>query len=82
MNTACLPAAPACLVKELYGTEGMEISLFIGSEGGFSDEECEAAEGKGIVPVLLNTNILRAETAAIYAVAGVQTLLNREKAND
>lgn len=51
------------------------ISCFIGPEGGFSDEECSIAIENGATPVLLNTNILRAETAAIYVAASLQTLL-------
>ena len=52
------------------------ISCFIGSEGGFSDEEVRYAEEKGAIAVLLKTNILRSETAAIYAISAIQTLLN------
>ena len=55
----------------------MKVTLMVGPEGGFADEECEMAEDLGFIPVLLNTNILRAETAGIYAVAAVETLLNR-----
>ena len=55
----------------------MKVTLMVGPEGGFADEECEMAERLGFIPVLLNTNILRAETAGIYAVAAVETLLNR-----
>lgn len=51
------------------------ISLFIGPEGGFSDEECNLAIKRNIKPILMNTNILRAETAAIYAASAVQTLI-------
>ena len=52
------------------------ISVFIGSEGGFSDHECEKAEERNAIPVLLKTNILRAENASIYTISAVQTLLN------
>ncbi|MGN1164705.1 MAG: RsmE family RNA methyltransferase [Candidatus Ornithospirochaeta sp.] len=52
-------------------------SLFIGPEGGFSDEECDLAENHGAEPVLLRTNILRAETASVYAASVVQSLLHR-----
>ena len=51
-------------------------SLFIGPEGGFSDQECVLAENNGFYPVLLRTNILRAETAAVYTAAAVQSLLH------
>lgn len=50
------------------------ISLMIGSEGGFSDEECALMEEKNAIPVLLPTNVLRAETAGIFAVGGILSL--------
>jgi len=52
-----------------------EVSLLVGSEGGFSDEECRFLIKDGFRPVLLKTNILRAETAAIYALSACQVLL-------
>lgn len=51
------------------------ISMMIGPEGGFSDAECNNAIDRGAVPVLLNTNILRAETAAIYTASAIQAIL-------
>ena len=45
------------------------IALFVGPEGGFSDREITAAIESECVPVILGTNILRTETAAIVAVA-------------
>ena len=54
---------------------GEAISLFVGSEGGFSEEECIQAEGRGALFCLLPTNILRAETAGIYAIGAIQCLL-------
>ena len=52
-----------------------QVSVLIGPEGGFSDDECILAEENGIQPVLLNTNILRAETASIYAVSAIQAII-------
>ena len=54
---------------------GEAISLFVGSEGGFSEEECIQAEDRGALFCLLPTNILRAETAGIYAIGAIQCLL-------
>jgi len=45
------------------------ITLLIGPEGGFTDEEVETAIAAGAVTVALGTNILRTETAAIAAAA-------------
>ncbi len=46
-----------------------EIRLFIGPEGGFSAGEVALAQRFGATPVTLGRRILRAETAAIVAVA-------------
>ncbi|MBK5201173.1 MAG: 16S rRNA (uracil(1498)-N(3))-methyltransferase [Spirochaetaceae bacterium] len=51
------------------------IGLLIGSEGGLSKEECNLLINSGFDPVLLKTNILRAETASIAAISAIHTLL-------
>lgn len=65
------------LYDVLENNDDETISVLIGSEGGFTDEECQAAEDAGFIPVLLNTNILRAETAGIYVMGGIQSIRNR-----
>ena len=45
------------------------IALFVGPEGGFSDQEITRSIESGCIPVTLGTNILRTETAAIVAAA-------------
>ncbi len=52
------------------------VSAFVGPEGGFSNSECNNAENSGFFPVLLKTNVLRAETASIYIASSIQTLLH------
>ncbi len=49
--------------------------LLIGPEGGFTKEEVQAAESKGLLVASLGTRILRTETAAIAAASIVQFLL-------
>lgn len=50
--------------------KGIErLNLFIGPEGGFTEEEVRAAIQTGAVPFTLGPHILRAETAAIVASA-------------
>lgn len=51
------------------------IGILIGSEGGLSKEECKLLINSGFEPVLLKTNILRAETASIAAISAIHTLL-------
>jgi len=49
--------------------ESAEISLLIGPEGGFSEQEIQAAQSLGWVPFSLGKRILRMETAVIVACA-------------
>lgn len=48
---------------------GMNIGIMIGSEGGFSEKEIEAARNIGGEIISLGSRILRTETAAITATA-------------
>ncbi len=48
-----------------------EISLFIGPEGGFAEEEIAIAQQRGAVPVSLGPRILRAETAGLAAASAI-----------
>jgi 16S rRNA (uracil1498-N3)-methyltransferase len=50
---------------------GRTVVLLIGPEGGFTDSEIEFASASGFQPVSLGRARLRAETAAIVAVAGI-----------
>jgi 16S rRNA (uracil1498-N3)-methyltransferase len=54
------------------GKEAIDVHLFIGPEGGFSEEEVELAEAEGALVFGLGPRILRAETAAAAAVTLVQ----------
>lgn len=45
----------------------LDISIFIGPEGGFTQREVGFAQSCGIVPVSLGPRILRAETAGLVA---------------
>ncbi len=53
---------------------GNRILLLVGPEGGFEDEEAEAAMAKGFTPLGLGPRILRAETAPIAAISILQYL--------
>ena len=48
---------------------GMSVGILIGPEGGFDDKEIELARKAGVAVVSLGQRILRAETAAVTAVA-------------
>lgn len=51
-----------------------DVVLLIGAEGGLSPDEIEAATNNGFVSVILGPRILRTETAALTAIATMQTL--------
>lgn len=48
-----------------------KLSVFIGPEGGYTDEEIELAQSLGIVPVSLGKRILRAETAGVVTASAI-----------
>ena len=52
-----------------------EIGILIGSEGGFSPAEAEAASAAGWIPVGLGKRILRTETAPVFALAAISCAL-------
>jgi 16S rRNA (uracil1498-N3)-methyltransferase len=63
----------------LAGTKpGDPVTLFVGPEGGFTDEEVEAARTAGALFVSLGPTRLRSETAAIASVALVVAFLSTE----
>jgi 16S rRNA (uracil1498-N3)-methyltransferase len=51
------------------------VALLIGPEGGLTDDEVGLASGEGYQPCSLGPHILRAETAAIAALAATTALL-------
>lgn len=53
---------------------GTKVCLLVGPEGGFSDSEHETAATAGFNAVSLGPRILRTETAALAALAVVQSL--------
>lgn len=57
------------------------VLLLIGPEGGFTRQEADSALEHGFLPVSLGPRILRAETAAMTAMAIVQFLLGNLNRN-
>ena len=65
------------LSEKLYKQEdNQRILIFIGPEGGFTRNEIEHMVEYGVQPVSLGHNILRAETAAIAAMAMIAYEVN------
>ena len=59
---------------------GKSISILVGPEGGFSEQEINNLVNSGFIRTSLGKRILRAETAAIYALSVLGYLLENEKA--
>jgi len=55
--------------RAAFGTNEPNILLIVGPEGGFAPDERDEAAAAGAVPAGLGKRILRAETAALYALA-------------
>jgi len=66
-------AAASSPVETLARLKGRRLGLLIGPEGGFSDAERENVLGRDFVaPISLGPRILRADTAAVAALALIQ----------
>jgi 16S rRNA (uracil1498-N3)-methyltransferase len=70
-------SAPAATpVDQLSWLEGLPVGLLIGPEGGFSDpERAYLLSQDFVVPISLGPRILRADTAAVAALALVQAII-------
>lgn len=68
------PLAQGSLHGYLSG-DPLAIALAVGPEGGFAAVEVEILTAAGFVPTLVGANVLRTETAALFAIAAVQTVL-------
>lgn len=57
--------------REIVGRirAGMKVAVFIGPEGGFTEEEISLAEGAGLSPITLGRRILRTETAGLVVLS-------------
>ncbi len=61
-------------LKELISPDDTEIGMFIGSEGGFSEEEARFLSENGVVPATLGARILRCETAPLCGISVILSL--------
>lgn len=66
--------AKGSLHRYLYDSP-QSVSILIGPEGGISPAETDFLLASGFYPVYLGENVLRTETAAIYALGAVKTIL-------
>jgi 16S rRNA (uracil1498-N3)-methyltransferase len=72
-DEAALSASP---VEQLNWLKGLPVGVLIGPEGGFSDEERELLLAQDfVIPISLGPRILRADTAAVAALALVQAII-------
>lgn len=69
------PPLHKSLVPDERAAEPEEVYLLLGPEGGLSPEEVAKLRRTGWRPGFLGPHVLRSETAAVYALAAVQTVL-------
>lgn len=58
-------------LTQMHSASVNEVHLVIGSEGGLSDNEIEIMQKKGFSSLFLGYNVLRAETASIFALGTI-----------
>lgn len=67
--------------KSFYELENLakdkSVSIFIGPEGGFSEEEVDKLINRGVKSISLGKRILRCETAATYALSVIGYILEK-----
>ncbi|HYW83981.1 MAG TPA: RsmE family RNA methyltransferase, partial [Spirochaetia bacterium] len=56
------------------------VAILIGPEGGLSEDEAARLESAGFHPAYLGGSVLRVETAALYALGAVKTILQERDA--
>lgn len=66
------PGAPTPL-RDIARPAGA-VTLLVGPEGGWNEEEIAAAQRAGFMPLALGPRVLRTETAAVAALAAMQAL--------
>lgn len=66
------PSAPGSLAG--LSSLPNKVELLIGPEGGLDDDELQAAQKAGFMPVRLGPRVLRTETAAVVALTVLQAL--------
>lgn len=80
-NASSTILACSCTTESVHITQALvdqtkPIIILIGPEGGFSQRElCSMIDCKNVISVSLGNNILRAETAAIFALSCVMASL-------
>jgi 16S rRNA (uracil1498-N3)-methyltransferase len=67
------------MLAHVFVPDVQRLRLLVGPEGGFTDDEVRRATACGALAVTLGPLILRAETAAIAAIAGIQALAASSK---
>jgi 16S rRNA (uracil1498-N3)-methyltransferase len=69
-------ASSASPVDQIGWLAGLPVGILIGPEGGFSDEERDLLLAQDfVIPISLGPRILRADTAAVAALALVQAII-------
>ncbi|GAB4508526.1 MAG: 16S rRNA (uracil(1498)-N(3))-methyltransferase [Sulfuricaulis sp.] len=63
------PVVQAVAVSTAVNQKANDVTILIGPEGGFTEDEIEQAVAAGARPLTLGTSILRVETAAVALVA-------------
>ena len=58
-------------IRTLLSPEDQKATIFIGPEGGFSQEEVQLVTESGGVPATLGPRILRTETAPLAALTAI-----------
>lgn len=71
VNIFCYEKERDRTLRSVLSSARGDINVFIGAEGGFSDNEKELADKNGLIFVTFGQRILRCETAPVYVMSAV-----------
>src|SRR5690606_19726747 len=71
------PRATQSLAQWAAGQQPQALTIVVGPEGGFTDDEEALAQAHGMLTLSIGPRVLRTETAAIAALAALNALWER-----
>jgi 16S rRNA (uracil1498-N3)-methyltransferase len=74
-NVTAILAANGAQSLASFATAQAPGTIVVGPEGGFTEDELERASARGATPVHIGVRVLRAETAALAALATLNALV-------
>lgn len=74
IHLLCHPDSPLTLAQALQASPGNALSLLVGPEGGWSEQEVAQAQQHGVSQIQYGARVLRTETAGLALISAISAL--------